>query len=50
MSTPPRTPTRTDRLVALHEQLTGKGVDENYLREIESRDNLFPDADWTYWK
>ena len=38
------------RFIALHEQLTGKGVDETYLREIESRDNLFPDADWTYWK
>jgi hypothetical protein len=25
-------------------------VDEKWLREIESRDNLFPDVDWTYWK
>jgi hypothetical protein len=25
-------------------------VDEKWLREIESRDNLFPDVDWNYWK
>jgi hypothetical protein len=25
-------------------------VDEKWLREIEARDNLFPDVDWTCWK
>jgi hypothetical protein len=25
-------------------------VDEKWLAEIESRDNLFPDVDWNYWK
>ena len=38
------------RFLALHEQLTATGVDEKWLREIEARDNLFPDVDWTCWK
>ena len=38
------------RFLALHEQLTETGVDEKWLREIEARDNLFPDVDWTCWK
>ncbi len=38
------------RFIALHEQLTLTHVDEAWLREIESRDNLFPDVNWNYWK
>ncbi len=38
------------RFIALHDQLTVKKVDEKWLREIKSRDNLFPDVDWNYWK
>jgi len=38
------------RFIALHEQLTAGKVDEKWLREIEARDNLFPDVDWTCWK
>jgi 1,4-alpha-glucan branching enzyme len=38
------------RFIALHDQLTATGVDENWLREVESRDNIFPGVDWTYWK
>jgi 1,4-alpha-glucan branching enzyme len=38
------------RFIALHEQLTLTKVDEKWLREIEARDNLFPDVDWTCWK
>jgi predicted glycosyl hydrolase (DUF1957 family) len=38
------------RFLALHEQLTKTRVDAKWLREIEARDNLFPDANWTYWK
>jgi 1,4-alpha-glucan branching enzyme len=38
------------RFIALHEQLTLTQVDEKWLREIEARDNLFPDIDWKYWK
>ncbi len=38
------------RFIALHEQLTLTQVDEPWLREIESRDNLFPDVDWNYWQ
>jgi len=38
------------RFIALHDQLTATSVDEKWLAEIESRDNLFPDVDWNYWK
>ena len=38
------------RFLALHEQLTVTQVDEKWLAEIESRDNLFPEVDWTYWR
>jgi 1,4-alpha-glucan branching enzyme len=38
------------RFIALHDQLTATGVDEKWLAEIESRDNLFPGVDWNYWK
>jgi 1,4-alpha-glucan branching enzyme len=38
------------RFIALHDQLTATGVDEKWLAEAESRDNLFPDVDWNYWK
>ena len=38
------------RFIALHEQLTLTHVDEKWLAEVESRDNIFPDLDWNYWK
>jgi len=38
------------RFIALHDQLTATAVDEKWLAVIESRDNLFPGVDWTYWK
>jgi 1,4-alpha-glucan branching enzyme len=38
------------RFIALHEQLTLTRVDEKWLAEVEARDNLFPDVDWTYWR
>ena len=38
------------RFIALHDQLTTNRVEENWLREIEARDNLFPDVNWNYWK
>jgi 1,4-alpha-glucan branching enzyme len=37
------------RFIALHDQLNGKGVDESWLNQIESRDNLFPEVDYRYW-
>jgi len=38
------------RFIALHDQLTATTVDEQWLSEIETRDNLFPEVDWNYWK
>ena len=38
------------RFIALHEQLTLTKVDPQWLSEIESRDNLFPDLNWHYWQ
>jgi len=37
------------RFIALHDQLTATSVDEKWLAEIESRDQIFPDVDWRYW-
>src|SRR4029078_4280193 len=37
------------RFIALHEQLTGGRVNEARLREIEGRDNLFPELNYRYW-
>jgi len=37
------------RFIALYDQLKRKRVDENWLREIENRDNLFPDLNSAYW-
>lgn len=37
------------RFSTLHQQLTVTGVNEPWLREIEDRDNLFPEIDWRYW-
>ena len=38
------------RFIALYEQLTHAQVNEKWLREVESRDNLFPDVNWNYWQ
>jgi 1,4-alpha-glucan branching enzyme len=38
------------RFLALHEQLTGTGVDEKWLSEVESRDNIFPEINYRYWE
>jgi 1,4-alpha-glucan branching enzyme len=33
----------------LHDQLVTNTVDEEFLRECESRDNLFPNVNWRYY-
>jgi 1,4-alpha-glucan branching enzyme len=38
------------RFIALHDQLTATSVDETWLADIESRDQVFPDVDWRYWQ
>ncbi|HSY42718.1 MAG TPA: DUF1957 domain-containing protein, partial [Candidatus Acidoferrum sp.] len=38
------------RFIGLHDQLTSTSIDEAWLREIETRDNIFPAADWNYWR
>ena len=37
------------RFIALHEQLTQTQVDEAWLTQIESRDNIFADVNPGYW-
>ena len=37
------------RFIALHEQLTTTKIDETWLAQIESMDNLFHDVDPYYW-
>ena len=38
--------TRFDRL---HRQFAANDVDENFLRDCEWRDNLFPNVNWRYY-
>jgi 1,4-alpha-glucan branching enzyme len=38
------------RFMVLHDHLLSKEVDENWLKTIESRDNLFPEIDWRFWR
>src|ERR1051325_6067414 len=44
-----RVKTHLLRFIALHEQLTHGHVDEPWLAQIESRDNLFPSVRPDYW-
>jgi 1,4-alpha-glucan branching enzyme len=37
------------RFIALHEQLTSTSVKENWLAQVEARDNLFPEINFRYW-
>lgn len=37
------------RFIALHEQLTTTKIDEKWLGEVESQDNLFPELNYQYW-
>jgi 1,4-alpha-glucan branching enzyme len=37
------------RFLAIYDQVTNGRVDENWLREMEQRDNLFPDIKPSYW-
>lgn len=38
------------RFIALHDQLTATSIDQKWLAEVESRDCVFPDINWHYWK
>lgn len=38
------------RFMVLHDHLLSGEVDEHWLREIEERDNLFPDVNYYYWE
>jgi 1,4-alpha-glucan branching enzyme len=37
------------RFIALYGQLTQTSVDENWLRQVEATDNLFPNVNYRYW-
>lgn len=37
------------RFISLHEQLTATQIDQRWLAEIESVDNLFADLEYRYW-
>ena len=37
------------RFTRIHEQLTAGQLDEEWLQQVEWRDNLFPDIDCRYW-
>ena len=37
------------RFTRIYEQLTAGQLDEEWLKQVEWRDNLFPDIDYRYW-
>jgi 1,4-alpha-glucan branching enzyme len=37
------------RFTRIYEQLTTNQLDEEWLKQVEWRDNLFPDIDYRYW-
>jgi 1,4-alpha-glucan branching enzyme len=37
------------RFTRLHEQLTAAQPDSEWLKQVEWRDNIFPDVDYRYW-
>lgn len=37
------------RFTRLYEQLAGEPLDREWLRQVEERDNLFPDLNYRYW-
>jgi len=37
------------RFLAVYEQLRGGSIDERWLGDVESRDNLFPELSYRYW-
>jgi 1,4-alpha-glucan branching enzyme len=42
----------TDHLACfnrLHDQVAANRIDEEFLRDCESRDNLFPNVNWRYY-
>jgi 1,4-alpha-glucan branching enzyme len=44
-----RTLDHLGRFNRLHEQLVANGVDEEFLRDCEWRDNIFPNVNWRYY-
>ena len=44
-----RTVDHLSRFNRLHDQLVTNNVDEEFLRECEFRDNLFPNVNWRYY-
>jgi len=44
-----RTTDHLARFNRLHDQLVTNHIDEEFLRECESRDNLFPNVNWRYY-
>src|SRR6476619_8061472 len=44
-----RTIDHLSRFNRLHDQLITNNVDEEFLRECELRDNLFPNVNWLYY-
>jgi 1,4-alpha-glucan branching enzyme len=37
------------RFTRIYEQLTAAQLDQEWLKQVEWRDNIFPDVDYHYW-
>jgi 1,4-alpha-glucan branching enzyme len=45
-----RAQTHLLRFLRLHDQVMGNRIDKDWLAHVESRDNLFPNLDYRYWR
>src|SRR5205814_10667065 len=37
------------RFIALHRQLCESGIDQSWLEDVEGKDNIFPDVNYSYY-
>lgn len=45
-----RTKIHLDNFLRLHKQITGNRIDEGWLKELEYRNNIFPDIDYSWYR
>ncbi len=45
-----RTRVHINRFTKLYDMLINNSIDENYLKDIESKDNIFPDINYKYYR
>ncbi len=45
-----RTKIHLSNFLRLQDEITGNRIDEGWLRDLEYRDNIFPDVDYSWYR